>query len=197
MARRSNNPKRNTLEVSNRFAKGEKDMSTTPTAVPNGAKEIRTRIKNVLNLDTKETEPVVKIGQFVPVTSMQEFVERLGNDSAMILQVVNDGMEEYAKQQLESASDVPFVAFDDEGNPTVSTAEKNFLIFANEDKEKSFAATVLNLAKMMFGYPDIARGTKQTAEQAKANRDLKNAAKAQATEFILSNPAAIEKLKTA
>jgi hypothetical protein len=46
----------------------------------------------------------------------------------------------------------------------------------------------------MFGYPDIPRGTKQTADEQKANREKKAAAKAQATEFVLS-PAAIEALK--
>ena len=169
--------------------------TTQATPAADNTKEIRTRVKNVLDLDSKDYIAAVKVGRFAPVANMEEFVSRLGNNSEVILQVVNDGLEEYAKQQLESSADVPYVGFDDEGNATVDLSTKNVLTFKDEDKEKSFTATILNLAKMMFGYPDVARGTKLSADEVKANRAKKETAKAQAIDFVLSNPAAIEALK--
>jgi hypothetical protein len=172
-------------------------MSTTPTPtpVPDGSKEIRTRQKNVLDLESREFVPVIKIGQFTPVANMQEFVERLGNDSDSILKVVNEGLEEYAKGQLESDNSVPYQTLDEEGNPTA--AGSNLLVFGNDDKEKAFGATILNIAKMAYEYPDIPRGAtaKMSADEVKAMRAKKVAAKQQAVDFILSNPAAVEALK--
>lgn len=168
----------------------ENGQTQTPA---NGEIEIRTRVKNVLDLDSKESVPVVKVGKFVPVKTMEEFVQRLGNDSALILKVVNDGMEEFAKEQLESDANTPFMAFDDEGK--LVPASSNLLIFGTDEKEKSFGATVLNLAKTLFGYPDVPRGTKLSAEEAQANKAKKDSSKAEAIEMLLSRPDSIERLK--
>ena len=79
----------------------------TNTVTPNAnqasnIKEIRTRVKSVFDLDSKDYASLFKVGSFTPVGTMEDFVSRLGNDSALILQVVNEGLEEYAKRQLEN-----------------------------------------------------------------------------------------------
>jgi hypothetical protein len=169
-------------------------MSTTQT-VPVETTEIRTRQKNVLDLESREFVPVLKIGSLTHVTTVQEAVDRLNNDSDLILRVINKGLEEWAKEQLESDTSVPYQMLDEEGNP--QPAPTSLLVFGSEDKEKSFGATILNLAKMMFGYPDVQRGaaSKLSADELKALRATKVAAKQQAVDFVLSNPAAVEALK--
>jgi hypothetical protein len=165
-------------------------MSTTQTTPAPSTIEI-SKSKSVFDLDSKADVSVIKVGQFTPVTTMQEFVERLGNDSAAILKVVNDGLIAFATEQLATANDVPWKVVDDEGNPG---ADFNGTLLS-EEKTKQLGATVLNIAKMMFGYPDVPRGTKQTPAELAANRAKKSEAKQAAIDFVLSNPAAVEALK--
>jgi len=166
-------------------------MTPTTQTASNGAKEIRTRVKSVFDLDSKTEVSVVKVGTFTPVTTMQEFVDRLSNDSTKILEIINDGLEEFAKRTLDSSSEVPFQVIPEDGGdltPFTGTA-------LSEEKSVQLTATVLNLAKTLFGYPDIPRGTKQSPEELKANREKKASAKQQAYDFVLGNPGAVELLK--
>jgi hypothetical protein len=166
--------------------------TTTVTPSANSAsnvKEIRTRVKSVFDLDSKDYASLFKVGSFSPVSTMEDFVSRLGNDSALILQVVNEGLEEYAKRQLEN-SDIPYSTETEDGKIEAFSGTP-----ISEEKSAQLSATVLNIAKMMFGFPDLPRGTKMTAEEQKANREKKSAAKQAAIDFVLSNPAAVEALR--
>jgi len=164
-------------------------MATTTVVPANAVKEIRTRVKSVFDLDSKDYASLFKVGTFAPVATMEDFVSRLGNDSALILQVVNEGLEEYAKRQLEN-SDVSYSTETEDGKVETFTGTP-----ISEEKSAQLSATVLNIAKMMFGFPDLPRGTKMTAEEQKANREKKSAAKQAAIDFVLSNPAAVEALR--
>lgn len=166
-------------------------MATT-TVTPqtdSNVKEIRTRVKSVFDLDSKDYVSVFKTGSFAPVGTMEDFVSRLGNDSALILKVVNEGLEEYAKRQLEN-SDVAYSTETEDGKIEAFSGTP-----ISEEKSAQLSATVLNIAKMMFGFPDLPRGTKMTADEAKANREAKAKAKQAAIDFVLSNPAAVEALR--
>jgi hypothetical protein len=132
------------------------------------------------------------------ILDMQEFVSRLGNDSSKILEIVNDGLETYATKQLETETSAPWVELteedevkkDEAGNPVTFSGTP-----LPADKEKSFAATILNMAKSMFGYPDqkLPKGASKAEQD--ANRKLKADAKQAALDMVLSNPAAVEALK--
>jgi undecaprenyl pyrophosphate synthase len=158
-------------------------MSTTQTT-PAAEPKVLEVSRNVFDLDSKEYVNVVKVGTFAPVADMGEFVARLQNDSAKILEIVNDGLEEYERKQLAS-SGAPWQVRDDSGALQPFTGTQ-----INEEKAKQLGATVLNMAKMLFGYDEAAKIQDATARVA-AKQDAKNKALA----MILSNPAAVEGLK--
>ncbi len=153
-------------------------MTPTTETTPTGVKELRVS-KSVFDLDSRGEVDVVKIGQFTPVATMHEFTARLGNDAAKILQVVNDGLEAYDREQL-AASASPWMVEDEEGKTTEFSGT-----LLTEEKSKQLSANVLNMAKMLFGYAKDMVGGKE------AKREAKN----KAAEMLLSNPAVIEALK--
>lgn len=179
-------------------------MTPTPAISANanandasGARQIEIS-RSIFDLDSKTDVSLRKIGTFTPVANMQEFVDRLSNNSERILEIVNEGLEEYSRKQLLSDSASPWLTVNDDGEIALDEA-KQPVPFAGtplpEEKAKSFAATVLNLAKMMFGYPDAKLPKGATKEQQEANRALKSTAKNAAIDMVLSNPAAVEALR--
>jgi hypothetical protein len=150
---------------------------------PSAATELRVT-KTVFDLDSRDDVTVVKIGTSTPVTTMAEFTARLNNDSATILQVINDGLAAYDREQLATNSSVGWSVEDEEGNVTPFTGT-----LLSEEKSKQLAVNVLSMAKMLFGY------AKQMVPDVAANRAAKKLAKERAAEMLLSNPAVIEALK--
>jgi len=157
-------------------------MATT-TVTPSTTKEIRTT-KTVFDLDSKFDVTLVKVGQFSPVTNMQEFVVRLGNDAGKILAIVNDGLESHERNQLSTNESIAWQQEDEnENGETVLTPFSGTTL--TEEKSRQLGQNVLNMAKMLFGYAkDMAGG-----------KEAKRAAKAKAQEMLLSNPQVIEALK--
>ena len=152
----------------------------TPTAqIQTATKELRVS-KKVFDLDSRDDVEVVKIGEFTPVATMAEFTSRLGNDSAIILQVVNDGLEAYTQQKLAADNTIGWSVEDEEGKVTPFSGT-----LLTEEKSKQLAANVLNMAKMLFGY----------AKDMVGGKTAKKEAKEKAQEMLLSNPAVIEALK--
>lgn len=161
-------------------------MATTQTN-PNGNKTLEVS-KVVFDLDSKDYVTLKKAGEFQPVTSMAEFTERLNNDASAILAIVNDGLEEYSKKQLaENPEPWKLVEEDEEGNETLSEFKGTPI---SAEKSKLLSATVINLAKTLFGY-----AKNMVPGNAEENRKAKKGAKDQALAMLLSNPAAIEGLK--
>lgn len=147
-------------------------------------KEIRVG-KTVFDLDSRGEVDVVKVGTFTPVATMHEFTARLGNDSAKILAVVNDGLEAYEREQIAANNELPWSIEDEEGKLTPFSGT-----LLSEEKSKQLSANVLSMAKMLFGYAkDMVTG------DATKNREAKREAKAKAAEMLLANPAVIEALK--
>jgi len=145
--------------------------------------------KSVFDLDSKADVTVRKVGDFTPVSTMEEFVSRMSNNAAAILQIVNDGLESYTREQLASDEKVAWqlVEEDDNGNETLAPFTGTLL---SAEKSKSLNATVMQFAKLLFGY-----AKQMVPGDVEANRKAKAGAKSQALAMILSNPAAIENLK--
>ena len=163
-------------------------MATTQTTPETAHKALEIR-KEVFDLDSKGPVTVTKVGDFEPVSTMEEFVARLGNDAKAILAIVNDGLEAYTQKQLEGNDSIPWqrVDEDDNGNEVLTPFTGTLL---SPEKSKSLAATVINFAKLLFGYQKV-----MVPGDVEANRKAKAAAKESALAAILSNPAAVEGLR--
>src|ERR1035437_1125296 len=166
-------------------------MTPTPTispVLPSGNVPLEVT-KVVFDLDSKGEVTVRKVGDFTPVENMEQFVQRLNSDAALILRLANKALENYTEDQLSADSNVPWqqVEEDENGNETLVPFSGTLL---SPEKSKGLNATVINLAKVIFGY-----AKQMIPTDAVANREAKKAAKQSALNMILSNPAAIEGLR--
>ncbi len=156
-------------------------------AAPSTSKTIEVS-KNVFDLTSKEYVTLKKTGEFVPVTTMQEFTERLGNDAGLILELANKALEVHAEKAIEQ-NDSPWLQVDEaeDGTETLVPFDGQAL---SAEKAKTLQASVIQFAKLLFGYSkNMVAGNKEE------NRKAKAAAKDQALAAILSAPGAIERLK--
>ena len=172
--------------------KGRRAPKDETMASPTNVKPI-TISKTVFDLDSKDDVSVMKAGTFTPVATMSEFSERMAGDTDQALKIINVALEMYAKEQLESDNSISWKTQKEDG-----TAGDDFSgTLLSPEKSKQLDATVLNLAKTMFGYPDSPRGGNKnlSEEEIKSQRATKSKAKQEALDFILSSPAAIERLK--
>lgn len=136
-------------------------------------KQIVTR--EVFDLDTFDEVKLGKEYEFTPVTTIEEALAALGNDSAKLLEVLNDGMREEMRSQVRATSDGwRTFALDNDGEPT---EDLNGEFAGTPADMKSVNALVLTLAKTVFGF-----SKELTKEQ-------KRAAKESAKEMVKSNDA--------
>lgn len=138
----------------------------TPTA--SEAKTIPLQ-STVFNLDTMEDVLLFKEVSFAPVTSTKEALERLGNDAAKFLAVINEGLESETRRAAKGDSSIPWLTEDEEGN-------RSEFVGTPADS-KAVNSLVLTLAKTIFGYSKD------------ADADKKRAAKQNAFEMIKTNDA--------
>src|SRR6516165_2891554 len=149
----------------------------TPQASEQANKEIEVT-KSVFDLDSKSDVTVRKVGDFTPVSTMEEFVSRMSNNAAAILAIVNDGLEAYTLSQLASDEKVAWqlVEEDDNGNETLAPFTGTLL---SAEKSKCLNATVMQFAKLLFGY-----AKQMVPGDVEANRKAKAGAKSQALAMI-------------
>lgn len=166
-------------------------MSTTQTTP--AEVEIRTS-KTVFDLDSKSDVTVVKVSKVPEIANMQDFVSRLGNDAEKILTIVRAGYADFAAKQLESDASVAWQTEEEDENGTTVLAPFTGTLLS-EDASKSFATNVLNMAKLLFGYPKSKLPAGATAAEKATNKTVKQAAKEKAQSMLLDNPAVIEALK--
>jgi len=123
-----------------------------------------------------------KVGSVEPVTTMEEFVSRMGNDAQAILEIVNDGLVKYTERNLANDSSVAWqqVDEDEEGKETLVPFSGALI---DETKEAGFKASVTQFAKLLFGY------------KKSLSPELKREAKDKARKTLLSNPAVVEGLR--
>lgn len=137
---------------------------------------ILTVTASVLDLTTFEDVRVVKQAEFSPVTSVEEALARLANNTEKLLAVINDGLKEEARESLKSDTSKPWRTFktDDDGE---ELDELNGEFTGKMAKDpKAVNAFVLNMAKTMYGF------------EKGAPIEKKREAKEKARNFIKSNP---------
>jgi len=154
--------------------KGEKTMAS-PTAERTSNTQ-----KTVFDLGKFDDVKLVKtVTLGAPVTSIQEALARLENDSDALLAVINAGLDEKTVKAARESNDGWNVE-DEEGNLTAYDGK-----FASEEQQgKKIDAVVLSMAKVL-GY--------DKSLSAEKKRELKEQARA----FIRSNPAIIESMQKA
>lgn len=126
-------------------------------ATPNGVVELR-RQQEGLDLNTFEEVMLVKVGQFVPVSTLEEAKHRVGGDTAKFLEIINEGLEAEAGRKLKDDVSIPWQMEDEDGTLTP---------FAGKLADrKTVGGLILSIAKSVFGY---AKGMKP--EDKKAAKD--------------------------
>jgi hypothetical protein len=130
------------------------------------------------DLDSKEDVTLIKEVTFEPVTSNAEALARVGNDAKQFLEIVNQGLKDWTREQAAGDS-TPWFVEDEDGEKTVYSGSS-----ISEEKSKQLALNVLNMAKMLFGYSKS------------MSRDQKKAAKEKAQSMLLSNPVVVDSLKS-
>lgn len=116
--------------------------------------------KTVFDLDSFDEVTLVKDYTFEPVTSVQDAAARLGNDSAKLLAVINDGLRAETSRTARNSND-GWQREDEEGNRTPFAGTLANLKLVNQ--------CVLSMAKTVFGFskdlsPDAKRAAKQSAQ---------------------------------
>ena len=129
----------------------------------------------VFDLDSMADVTLFKTIEFTPVTNTKDALERLGNDAAKFLQVINDGLRSHVRESAKSDPNIPWSQEDEEGNVTE---------FAGTPADtKAVNSLVLTLAKTIFGYTkdasaDVKRGAKEKAfEMIRTTEQIKNGLK--------------------
>lgn len=156
-------------------------MSTQGTPVPNAIPLTRT----ILDLDTFEDVTLYKDVPFTPVTSTEEALTRLGNDAAKFLAIVNEGLGAETRRNGANDPSIPWLEMDEKGVKTPFTGTPADSMKVN--------ATVLNIAKSVFGYTSVKDG--KTEDEKNKIRTANQAAKQAAMDLIKSTPVMFEGLK--
>lgn len=135
------------------------------TMTPNGDRPAVTR--TVFDLDSFDEIELTKQYDFSPVTSAEEAVARLGNDTERFLRAVNAGLQAEIEADLKKdATGWSVVADDGRLTPYAGT----------QLDKKAVSNTVIVLAKNAFGYDNDG-----PLEQKRATKKL-------AQDFIRNNP---------
>lgn len=132
--------------------------------------------KTIFDLSTMDEVTLVKsVPDFIPAENSSEVLARVGNDSAKMLALMNDGLR-LAEREAVAANSDPFHTFklDESGEPTDEVNGPFTGIAADSGKVN---ALTLTLAKTVFAYSKS------------MTKDEKRAAKTSALEMIRTNDA--------
>ena len=141
-------------------------MSTATSSI-----ELR-RQQSGTDLNTFEDVTLVKVGKFVPVTTLEEAKHRVGGNTEKFISIINEGLEAEAGRELKNDTNVPWQVEDEEGNisPFVGMLADGKIV----------GTLILNMAKSIFGYtkestPEEKKAAKQSAKDLiKNNEVMKN-----------------------
>ena len=131
--------------------------------------------RTIFDLDSFEEVTLVKTIEFEPVASVQDALVALGNDSAKLLEVINDGLLA-EKRRIAGGEAGDWHTFTDEG-------EVNGPFTGTPANMKAVNALTLTLAKTVYGF------------NGDMTKDQKRTAKESARAMIASTPAIREGLK--
>lgn len=141
--------------------------------------------KTLTDLSTLDEVLLVKPGKFMPVADAAEALQRLGGDQNALAEVLNDGLEARAKQELRStAGGWHTFKLDADGEPIIT--EVNGPFEGQVGDTTKINGLVSQIAKSVYGY------------EKGLSPEAKKAAKQSARDFIKANAAIREGLsKTA
>lgn len=146
--------------------------------VSNHLKDTKMQIKSqksMFALETMDEVTLVKTTEFAPVTTMKEFLDRLGNDTEKVLSVLNTGLQTETRKSLEGDDSIPWMQETDDGK---------LVPFAGKTADSKQVGTLqLTLAKTVFGYSKD------------APVEEKRAAKESALQMIRDTPKILEGLQ--
>lgn len=121
------------------------------------------RQKTGTDLNTFDDVTLIKVGQFVPVKTLDEAKTRVGGDTEKFISIINEGLEAEAGRNLVNDSSVVWQVEDEEGTLSPFSG-----LLADG---KTVGVLILNLAKSVFGYKKEA--TKEEKRAAKESaKDL-------------------------
>lgn len=131
--------------------------------------------RGIFDLNTMEDVTCYKVIDFTEVTTAEEALARLGNDSERFLEVINRGLRAELSNDATANPELPWMIKDENGN---------FLPFEGTAADQTTVNNlILTMAKGMFGYSkDI-------------TLDARKAAKQSAMDIIKNTPAIRENLK--
>lgn len=152
-------------------------MTPSPSTTPRQLKVQR----QFFDLDALENVTVGKMVPFVSVTSVEEALSEVGNDTKKLLNLINEGREAATRDAARATANGWYL-MDDNNQPTKDTFEGTGV------DPTSYNALRMTFAKTMFGYVS---GRGLNDEQKKVNE----AARTGADDFIKNTPAIREKLK--
>lgn len=98
----------------------------------------------LFDLDTMEEVLLYKEVEFSDVTTSEEALARLGNDTAKLLEVINRGLRSEIASEAKKNPSIPWMQEDEKGNLVPFSGT-----LVNAKDVNTFA---LNMAKSIFGY---------------------------------------------
>lgn len=131
----------------------------TPNTDTNAVETLRPQ-KTMFDLDTMEEVTAVKVIEFKPVADTKEALDRLGNDSAKFLEVINRGLRTEVQESAKADASIPWQVEDEEGKLSPFTGTPANMTGVNQ--------LVLSLAKQVFGYSKDAPLEKKRAAKESA-----------------------------
>lgn len=134
--------------------------------------------KAVFDLATMDEVTLVKTAPFTPIVDMNDFMARVGNDTAKAIAVINSGLVDVAKTDLKN-SETPWSALDE--NDKIVPFE------GTPANKKNVNNLILTLAKTIFGFVNS-----RDAKDKEAAREKNRAAKEKALNYIKND----EQIKT-
>lgn len=137
--------------------------------------------KTVFDLESFGERTLVKDFTMIPVTSYQEFLSRIGNDTAKAIELFNVALTSEARETARNSEDGWHTFKLDENGD--ETDERNGVYSGTAADPKTVNTLVLTLAKTVFGYNKDAK------------IEAKRAAKEKAAAMIKGNPEIREGLK--
>ena len=129
-------------------------------------KTIKTQT-SIFDLDTFDSVLVGKETTFTPATSYAEALARLGGDESKLLETINSGLEDSARNELRTNPEIPWKTFDEEGNPSADFSGTA----ADEEKVNALRN---QLARSIFNYSADMKPEEKKAAKAAAMDMIKN-----------------------
>lgn len=138
---------------------------TTPSVI------VKVIQKQIFDLETFSEKTLTKNFTVTPVASYQEFLARLGNDTAKVLELLNVALVSQAREEARN-SDIGWHSFkvDEAGD---ETEEVSGLYEGTPADVKTVNSLVLTLAKTVFGYSKDLKVEAKQAAKAKAAAMIK------------------------